>query len=132
MLAPWITRNGYFCIALKVGEQRTKYLVHRLVAAAFCPSFDPLLSVNHKDGDKLNNRSDNLEWVSLAENTQHQWRTGLVDLRGEKHPSKKLTNDEARTIQECMHAGVSPTLLSNMFQVSVSLCYKIKAGRRHT
>lgn len=56
-----------------------KYLVrpvHRLVAAAFLGRNDDLM-VNHKDGNKLNNRSDNLEYVTNQQNTIHAYNSGL-------------------------------------------------------
>lgn len=45
--------------------------VHRLVALAFVPNLTSFDVVNHKDGNKLNNNADNLEWVSVAYNTYH-------------------------------------------------------------
>ena len=53
--------------------------VHRLVAAAFCPNDDPEHKdiINHIDGNPSNNRAENLEWCTQAENVQHAIRTGL-------------------------------------------------------
>lgn len=131
VLSPWLSKNGYLCVAVKVGDRRTKYLLHRLIASAFCEGYDPALTVNHMDGNKTNNMPRNLEWISLAGNTRHQWDTGLVNLRGELHPGSKITDDQARHIRKCMNAGVSPTALARAIGISVSLCYKIKEGTRH-
>jgi hypothetical protein len=51
--------------------------IHRLVALAFCPKSEGKDVVNHKDGNRDNNRADNLEWVTQAENVQHAIDTGL-------------------------------------------------------
>lgn len=51
--------------------------VHRLVAEAFIPG-DTSLTVNHKDGNRQNNTVENLEWLSLADNIRHAFRTGLM------------------------------------------------------
>lgn len=50
---------------------------HRIIATAFCPHEPGKDYVNHKDGDKLNNSADNLEWVTRSENTLHSFQTGL-------------------------------------------------------
>ena len=63
----------------KNGESRN-YLVSRLVAKAFCPGFKPGLTVNHKDGNTINNRADNLECATYAENVRHSIRNGLVEV----------------------------------------------------
>lgn len=48
-----------------------EYLIHRMVAKAFLPNPHGLKSVNHKDGNKLNNHVLNLEWLSLSDNNKH-------------------------------------------------------------
>jgi len=66
-IKPWITKDGYQQVELRFGR---KMVVHRLVAMAFVPG-DFSLTVNHKNGDKTDNRPDNLEWVSAVQNTMH-------------------------------------------------------------
>lgn len=51
--------------------------IHQLVAKQFLPNPDNKECVNHKDGNKLNNHVDNLEWSTKSENTQHAYDTGL-------------------------------------------------------
>lgn len=53
------------------------YLVARLVASAFLGAPKDGMTVNHKNGDYFDNRPDNLEWVTKAENIRHGFETGL-------------------------------------------------------
>lgn len=70
-------RNGYEYVTLCVNGQRKKFYVHRLVAIAFIPNPNSYEQVNHKDGNKSNNKVDNLEWCTQKENLMHAFRTGL-------------------------------------------------------
>ena len=69
--------NGYLVIGLSDGKKRTRHTIHRLVASHFIPNPDNKPQVNHKDGNKRNNRVDNLEWVTQSENIKHSYYVGL-------------------------------------------------------
>ena len=62
----------------KNGTRKT-HLVARLVASAFIPVFNENMTVNHIDGNHLNNNASNLEWCSIEDNLHHAFRTGLMD-----------------------------------------------------
>ena len=87
------TGKGYLCVSLyKNGKAITKK-VHRLVAEAFIPNPDNKREVNHIDGDKLNSRVDNLEWVTPKENIEKSWEIGLSKkLFGEEAPRSRIVN----------------------------------------
>ena len=68
---------GYFRVELWRDGVGKKYLVHRLLAAAFIPNPENKPQVNHIDGVKANNALSNLEWVTQSENQLHAYRAGL-------------------------------------------------------
>jgi hypothetical protein len=61
----------------KDGKGKT-FLVSRLVAMTWCQGFSEEMTVNHKDGNPLNNAAENLEWVSLRKNIQHAFSSGIA------------------------------------------------------
>ena len=75
--------------------------VHRVIAETFIPNSNNLPCVNHKDGNKLNNSVDNLEWCTHSENIIHAYKTGLEQLVcGEQHHAHKLTEDAVQYIKQ--------------------------------
>lgn len=95
------------------------FLVHRLVASAFLGEYlDSKLTVNHKDGNRLNNRVDNLEWVSLADNIRHGFNTGLYTHQKE---CKLIINDAVyvfRSISEASRfIGRNSSYISNALKL---------------
>ena len=76
-LAQRISNKGYLTVTLsKNGKSNSKH-VHRLLAQAFIPNPENKATVNHIDGNKLNNNLDNLEWATYSENAFHAYKTGL-------------------------------------------------------
>lgn len=68
--------NGYLTVCLYKGGKKYNKKVHRLVAETFLENVGEKKEVNHKDGNKRNNRLDNLEWVTAKENTRHAHAMG--------------------------------------------------------
>lgn len=69
--------NGYLSVHLCVEGKEKRYLVHRLVAEAFIPNPDNKPCINHINGDKTDNRIENLEWCTQSENVQHAIKNKL-------------------------------------------------------
>ena len=81
IMTPMPNQKGYMRIFLINGTKHKWLRVHRLVAMAFIPNPNNLPQVNHKDGNKLNNCVDNLEWVTNQENCEHAQRNGLTNYK---------------------------------------------------
>lgn len=97
------------------------YSVHRLVAQAFIPNPLNLPQVNHLDGDRYNNRSDNLEWTDQSGNMRHAINNGLVRiLRGTERKTAKLNPDLVREIRQRLDGGASYTVICREFGISRS------------
>jgi hypothetical protein len=87
-LKPFMIRQGYLMVELFHNYKRTHARVNRLVAEAFIPNPDNRSEVNHKNGDKVDNRVENLEWTTKSENMIHAYRSGL-QTKG-LHPVRKV------------------------------------------
>lgn len=70
ILTPKVTEKGYETVVIN----RCTCKVHRLVANAFVPNPHLKPQVNHEDGNKRNNRKENLTWVTNGENQTHRYR----------------------------------------------------------
>jgi hypothetical protein len=92
-----ISLRGYESVQFWVNGKRKRHMVHKLVAKLFIDNPRELTEVNHKDGNKLNNNAENLEWCTRSENIQHAHDTGLAEgwLKGKsgaKHPRSHKIN----------------------------------------
>lgn len=68
----------YYFIGLLKDKKRKYYAIHRLVAKVFVANPNKYTQVDHIDGNKLNNKANNLDWVTPKENTQRAWKMGLA------------------------------------------------------
>jgi len=86
--------SGYKIVQLISSSSDKKYqkmLVHRLVAEEFVPNNNPYKNtVNHKNGNKKDNASNNLEWCTQFENNMHAKQTGLNKNKGINSYKAKL------------------------------------------
>lgn len=86
--------NGYLCVDLNSNNVSSQKYIHRLVAEAFILNPENKPTVNHKDGNKLNNNISNLEWNSYSENNKHATDNNLrqspwTGKFGVNHPQSK-------------------------------------------
>lgn len=123
VLALSLDTKGYPIVGIFVPEGRRSRTqkVHRLVAEAFLGPANGQ-QVNHINGDKTDNRVENLEYVSCRDNVRHCWRHGLHGTdhcRGSANTNAKLTDEDVRSIRS-LHPGISSNRLAEMFGVSAT------------
>lgn len=68
-----VSSCGYMLVGLHKDSEMKTASVHRLVALAFVPNPEGKPQVNHINGDKKDNRAENLEWVTSSENNLHKY-----------------------------------------------------------
>jgi len=105
LIKPKLSTDGYcFVNSCKKGKQKPLYY-HRLVAEHFIENHREVTSVNHIDGNKLNNHYSNLEWCTSQENTRHAFETGLIipkyGIENLKVTTKILVYKDGVLIYEC-------------------------------
>lgn len=84
IMSPNKNNSGYYSIMIRKDGVSKRFLIHRLVMINFIGIDENKLDVNHKDGNKLNNRLDNLEWVTKSENSKHMVKNGLSNYDKQK------------------------------------------------
>jgi DNA-binding transcriptional regulator YiaG len=121
LLRPKRHVHGYLAVVLCLDNNRSRFLIHRLVASAF---FGPSngRDVNHKNGIKDDNRTINLEWVSKMENARHALH--VLNKR------KKLTPEVVREMRTRYATGtVKQADLAKEFGVSQCCVSSVIHGR---
>jgi len=105
------SKSGYLRVTLYPSGKT--YNVHRLVAETFLEYWGGLV-VNHKDGDKVNNKLSNLEWVTLSQNCRNAYEKGL-NKNKPKGPVKFVPKGLIQRIRYGDLKGVCMYELSNRF-----------------
>lgn len=130
---PRVLKPGYrgnylgMSIVDRLGKLRGVYL-HRLVAEAWHGMPASGQEVRHLDGDKLNNRPDNLAWGTRSQNMRDKEAHGTAP-QGERHPQSKLTDSDVRRMRKMWDAGASLPDLEKEFRVSRMTCWRAATGR---
>lgn len=129
ILTPSVDKKGYLRVRLSLHDKKVSAKVHRMVAVAFIPNPEQKPQVNHKDGNKENNRAENLEWISNYDNMQHAVNNGLtkrVEYSGRRKKAIIGVDGEGKIVK-----FESLELASDTLQLSKSnLCNALKGKRK--
>ena len=123
--------KGYLVVWLRSDDgSHATVLVHRLVALAFLGPCPAGKQVNHKNGDKADNRIANLEYVTPSENHLHAFRTGLRSpKRGAESKCSSLSDCEVSALKARRAAGERGVDLAVEYGVSAQTICNIVKGR---
>lgn len=122
--------GGYMCVRIRIGSQYQGIRrVHQLVLEAFIgPRPTRNSQTRHLDGDRRNNRLDNLAWGTQIENEEDKLRHGTL-LRGESHPNAIVSAEIVRAIRAeyDRQKGVRGTCkaLADTHGIDIRLVHKI-------
>lgn len=131
-LSPHVTKQGYEHVSLHSNGERHQRQVHVLVLETFEGYAPDGHECRHKNSDPADNRIENLMWGTRSENALDKYRheSGQTN-RGEKHPSAKLTDEEAREIVRKYETGeYTQSELAEEYGVSQPFVCRLLNGKR--
>jgi hypothetical protein len=120
-------RRGYLGIQLFKSKKFKNVYIHRLVAEAFIPNPERKETINHINGNKLDNRVENLEWVSNGENVKHAFRTGLngtEHMRNHKGSVAVAQYDKSMVLIRTYPSMMEAERQTHIASRSIALCCK--------
>jgi len=126
ILKPLPSRGSYLQVCFWPKQKMHK--IHKLVLTNFGKPKPKNMGCNHKNGNKQDNRLENLEWMTQQKNLEHAFRTGLVD-----KPLIKLKPRDVRAIRGLLKEGkLSQDRIAYRFNVSQATIYRVKFGICHS
>lgn len=125
VLSPQLDKDGYQKVQMMSTDgKRHRYSVHRLILENFNPVEGmENLQVNHIDGNKENNKLENLEWTTCKENIQHAIDNNL---RAKINGAAKLTIEQVKEIFVRSHRGEKNVDLGREYNLHPDSIGKIK------
>lgn len=120
-----ISSHGYEVVTV---NGKTKY-VHRLIAEEHILNPNNYKTVNHINGNKRDNRIENLEWVSRRKNCEHARLNGLSELK--LQGVKDLTKEQVLKIKELRNEGNTYKNISKQFNRNSRTIWDICNGKRY-
>ena len=126
--------RGYAKFVLCQFNERRTVAAHRVIWEAFNGPIPFGMQINHKDGDKLNNRLSNLELCTPSENTLHAFRVLKVSpninpQRGTKNGRAKLDEGSIRIIRQLRAEGVTQQNIAKKFGVCQATISNVLLGK---
>lgn len=122
--------SGYLQVSLSKDGKSKIVTIHRLVAKHFLKDFNKNLTINHKDGNKLNNNIENLECISNVDNLRHAHENNLIIIKkGLESPNCKFSKLEIVEILNLLNSGVFQSEIAKKYNVHQTTISKIKNNK---
>lgn len=123
--------NGYFNVHLCKNNNSKMCRLHRLILFAFVGPCPKGMECRHLDGNRHNNRIDNLVWGSHVENIDDRRKHGRNNgvppiMTGSKNPASKLKEEDIPKIRQLIKDGLSDIKIGKIFNVSKSTISRIR------
>lgn len=115
-------KNGYFKFHSSIRGVCVSKKWHQLIALAFLGERPCGKQVAHIDGNRSNNRADNLAYVTPAENASHKYAHGTI-VTGERVHSSKLTENDVREIRASSEA---PSVIGKRFGINPRHVWRLR------
>lgn len=123
---PQLSPDGYPSLRLVNGRRGLSCKIHRLVLEAFDRPRPERGEANHKNGNKQDNRIENLEWTTRSYNCWHNYnKLGRERFTGEKNGRAILTWDIVRAIRKRREEGATQPQIAKEFGVYQSMISRI-------
>ena len=120
--------NGYKMVGIMVNGRQKSFGVHRLVAQSFIQNPERLPFVNHLNGNKTDNRAENLEWITNKDNQLH----GFYELRHHGLTKPVQCLETGKIYQSAQQAGRELGICSRNIAQAAQPNHRLKsAGGYH-
>lgn len=126
LLSHQIDKFGYHRVPLRKNSKAKYFSVHRLVARHFISNPFNLPQVNHKKGNKSDNRATELEWCTASQNKKHSYdEFNHARMRGERNGMTKITPEIIQSVKEAYKQLQSFNLTGKLFGISNTHAWRI-------
>lgn len=123
-----LNSNGYPTTRLEIDGEPKRLTIHGLVAGAFFGALPYGMLVRHLNGDRTDNRLENLSWGTPKDNTDDRENHGRT-AKGTSHGKAILSEAEVRSIRQLLEQNVELPAIALQFGISAYTVQDIKIGR---